>query len=114
VGVPAAEGRRTSPEFVVRRPKWGAGGAFGSGKDDASNGGSGAAGLGRNRRRRAAEAAGWFGRETTRRLRAYREGQGGARRAEHEGLGPVTIWSPEGRRRRVQAAARSGASAVAS
>ena len=33
---------------------------------------------------------------------------GVARRAEHKGLGPVTIWSPEGRRRRDRRRGHSG------
>ena len=44
MSVPAAEGRRTSPEFAVRRPKWTRAGAFERGEDAASNWGGSRAG----------------------------------------------------------------------
>ena len=66
----AAEGHRTSPESSPGGQKGPRVGAFEWGEDAASIGGKATAGLGRKRRRRAAEAAGWFGRETTWRLRA--------------------------------------------
>ena len=92
-GRPRRRGRRTSPESSPGGQKGPRVGAFEWGEDAASIGGKATAGLGRKRRRRAAEAAGWFGSSSTARY----GGRGGvAQRAEHHGLGPVTIWPPGG------------------
>ena len=49
-----------------------------------------------------------FGTASGSRYGANGKARGAARRAEHKGLGPVTIWSPEGRRRRDPRRGRSG------
>ena len=96
--------RRSWPES-----RYGARGGTGLGpferaRSAASRGGRGFAGLGRNRRRRAAEAAARTG---ARRKQGYgrrsskRRGWGASTcGGERCGLEPVTIWSPETRRRR--------------